>query len=443
MNKHYDRRDFLKLGTAVGAGLTVSSISSSGRANLQKDRPEQIKTAPINPVRIGFVGVGNRGSHLVKLLLTIEGVEIRAICDIVQEKVARAQHWVQEAGQSKPDGYSRGEYDFKRMCEREDLDLVYTATPWQWHVPVCVAAMKAGKHAATEVPAAINIDGCWQLVETSEKTRKHCVMLENCCYSQWMLMVLNMVRQGVFGELLHGECGYLHDGRASLLANRPQAHWGLKYFIKHNGDLYPTHGLGPVAQCMDINRGDRFDYLVSMGSNSRGLNLFAAENFGPDSPQAKQKYAASDIVTTLIRTKNGRTIFLKFDTRSPRPYSRIDFLQGTKGVFRGYPEQKIYIEGRSPSHAWESIDKYKEKYEHPLWKARGQKGGMDYIENYRLVKCLQTGNYPDMDVYDAAAWSAITELSERSITGKSRPMDFPDFTRGQWKTRKPLGIVEA
>ena len=443
MNNRYDRRNFLKLGASVGAGLAISDTSTLVRANLPKDRPEQTMTTPINPVRIGFVGVGSRGSHHVGLLLKIEGVEIRAICDIVQDRVTQAQRWVQEAGQAKPAGYSRGETDFRRMCDQEDLDLVYTATPWNWHVPVCVAAMKAGKHAATEVPAAITTDECWQLVEVSEKTAKHCVMMENCCYSRWMLMVLNMVRQGVFGDLRHGECGYLHDGRASVLSTGPRAQWITEHLIKRNGDLYPTHGLGPVAQCMNINRGDQFDYLVSMGGNSRGLNLLAAKKFGPDSPQAKRKFAQSDIVTTLIRTKNGGTIFLKFDMCSPRPYSRIDILQGTKGIFRGYPEEKIYIEGRSPEHTWESTEKYREEYEHALWKALGEKGGMDYIENYRLIKCLQTGTYPDMDVYDAAAWSVVSELSERSIAGKSQPMDFPDFTRGRWKTRQPLDIIEA
>ena len=443
MNNRYDRRAFLKLGASAGAGLATSSISPPVKANLPKGRAERTVTAPINPVRIGFVGVGSRGSHHVRLLLKIKGVEIRAICDIVQDRVTRAQRWVQEAGQPKPAGYSRGETDFERMCDREDLDLVYTATPWRWHVPVCVAAMKAGKHAATEVPAAITMDECWQLVETSEKTNRHCVMMENCCYSRWMLMVLNMVRQGIFGELLHGECGYLHDGRASVLSAGPRARWITEHLIKRNGDLYPTHGLGPLAQCMNINRGDQFDYLVSMGGNSRGLNLLAAKRFGADSSQARQKYAQSDIVTTLIRTENGGTIILKFDICSPRPYSRIDLVQGTKGIFRGYPEEKIYIEGRSPEHTWEATDKYREEYEHPLWKAVGENGGMDYIENYRLIKCLQTGAHPDMDVYDAAAWSAVSALSERSIAGKSQPIDFPDFTRGRWKTRQPLGIVQA
>lgn len=443
MNDRYDRRDFLKMGVGAGAALAISDITASVGANLSKVDPERTKTAPINPVRIGFVGVGGRGTHHINLLLKIEGLEIRSVCDIVEERVVRAQRLLEQAGRPRPDGYSRGETDFKRMCDRDDLDLIYTATPWQWHVPVCVAAMETGKHAATEVPAAVTIDECWKLVETSEKTARHCIMMENCCYSRWMLMVLNMVRQGVFGELLHGECGYLHDGRAYVLNTDPKKQWRTQHLIRRNGDLYPTHGLGPLAQCMNINRGDQFDYLVSMGSNSRGLKLFAAGKFGLESPQATRKYAQSDVVTTLIKTKNGATIFLKYDMCTPRPYSRIDLLQGTRGIFRAYPEEKIYIEGRSPEHAWEPTDKYRQEYEHPLWKALGESGGMDYIENYRLIKCLRTGTSPDMDVYDAAAWSVVSELSEHSIAGKGRHMDFPDFTRSRWKTRRPLGVIEA
>jgi len=442
MTGQYDRRDFLRWA-AAGSTLALGTVSLPGCTKQLKGTPPQIKAAPLDTVRIGFVGVGGMGSVHIKNLLAIEGVQIRAVCDIVEEKVVRIQRWVQEAGQPTPAGYWRGETDFKRMCDRNDLDLVFNATPWRWHVPICVAAMEAGKHAATEVPAAVTIDECWQLVETSEKTNRHCVMMENCCYSQWMLMVLNMVRKGIFGELLHGQAGYLHDLRALKFSTKGEGLWRRQHSEKRDGNLYPTHGLGPVAQCMDINRGDRFDYLVSMSSKSAGLNLYAAEEFGPDHPLAKQKYALGDINVSLIRTVNGKTITLYHDCSTPRPYSRIDLVQGTKGIFRGYPEEKIYIEGRSPEHTWESTEKYREEYEHPLWKALGESGGMDYIENYRLIKCLQTGAHPDMDVYDAAAWSAVSALSERSIAGKSQPIDFPDFTRGRWKTRQPLGIVQA
>jgi len=449
MATKYDRRDFLKFSSAVGAGLVLGGISTSGCQQLRSKSPE-IKDAPIDTVRIGFVGVGSQGSAHVRNFLNIEGVEVRAVCDIVEERVTRMQRLVVEAGQAKPVGYYRGKTDFKRMCETEELDLVFTATPWNWHVPVCVAAMKTGKHAATEVPAAVTLDECWQLVETSEKTRRHCVMMENCCYDRTELMILNMVRKGLLGELLHAEAGYLHDLRWHKFD--PYCYegmWRIVHSIKRDGNLYPTHGLGPVAQCMNINRGDRFDYLVSMSSKSIGLNLYAAEKFGPNSRQAKQKYALGDVNTSLIRTVKGRTIILKHDCNSPRPYSRDIVVQGTKGIVRKYPEQKIHIEGTSKPHTWEPLENYAGEYGHPLWKALVEKaeggghGGMDYIEDYRLIEALRTGTPPDMDVYDAASWSVVSELSERSVAKRGRSVDFPDFTRGKWKTNPPLGIIGA
>jgi len=274
-------------------------------------------------------------------------------------------------------------------------------------------------------------------------------MMENCSYDRTELMILNMVRKGLFGELLHAECGYLHDLRAlKLNPNGYQGMWRIYHSIKRNGDLYPTHGLGPVAQWMDINRGNQFDYLVSMSCKSRGLKLYAQEHY-PDSKWAKQDYALGDVVDTLIRTKQGQTILVTHDTNTPRPYSRKILLQGTKGIVRKYPEEKIHIEGRTTGHDWENLDKYLEEYEHPLWKQIEEKaqgaghGGMDFIEDYRLIKCLREGLATDMDVYDAAAISAVSALSEKSIAHKSRSVDFPDFTRGKWKTNAPLGIVEA
>jgi hypothetical protein len=286
------------------------------------------------------------------------------------------------------------------------------------------------------------------LVETAEKTKRYCMMLENCCYNRPELSVLYMVRQGLFGEIIHGEAGYLHDLRDLKFSREGEGLWRTAHSIKRNGNLYPTHGLGPVAQCMNINRGNRFDYLVSMSSKSRGLTLFAEEKFGKESPQAKQKYALGDINVSLIRAVNGETITLYHDTNLPRPYSRINLVQGTKGIFMGYPD-RIYLEGTSAEYdQWEPFEKYYEKYEHPLWKLKGESakdaghGGMDYIEDFRLIDALRQGRLPDMDVYDAAAWSVVSELSERSVANKSRPMDFPDFTRGQWQTNKPIHVVD-
>jgi len=444
-----NRRDFLQLGAAAGLGAALSGLSLSGCAQLQRGAFSPVKAKALPTVRIGVVGVGNRGRGLSKILMNIDNVEIRAVCDIVPEKADRIKKDMTEKGKKAPVLYTRDKIDYKRMCQRDDLDLIITATPWKLHTPVCVAAMKAGKHAATEVPAAVSVEQCWQLVETFEKTRKHCVMLENVCYGRSEMMVLNMVRQGIFGQVIHGECGYLHDLRYNKLNHEYYGdRWRLKYSIEHDGNPYPTHGLGPIAQCMNVNRGDKFEYLVSMSNNSQGLNLAAAKEFGADSPDAMRKYALGDVNVSLLKTAKGHTITLYHDTSTPRPYSRINMVQGTKAIFRGYPD-RIHIEGKSPAHQWESVEEYLKEYDHPLWRKQGEKahgaghGGMDYMELYRLVKTLREGVYPDMDVYDAADWSVIVELSERSVLSKSRPVDFPDFTRGGWKTRKPLGIIEA
>ena len=451
-NKHnkstFNRRDFIKKTAAAGLSLPLLSAgltACSREAKQLTTAPGLPVVPPMEKVRIGFVGVGMQGSGHVRNFLNIEGVEIKAICDVIEEKVARMQEWVVEAGFPKPTGYSRGEYDFVRMCEEEELDLVLTATPWKWHVPVCVAAMKNGKHAATEVPAAVTIDECWELVETAETYQKHCVMLENVNYGYSEMMILNMVRQGLFGELINAECGYRHDLRNYKLGGLYEGDWRVQHSIKRNGNLYPTHGLGPVAQCMNIDRGDRFEYLVSMSSNSRGLQEYARTMLGPDHPYSKQKYALGDVNISLIKTHNGLTITLFHDTNLPRPYSRINLIQGTRGITQGFPDL-IHIEGRSPAHRWEPLENYAEEFEHPLWKTIGKEatwaghGGMDYLEDYRLVQALRSGTPTDMDVYDAVSLSCVSELTERSVADKSRPQDFPDFTRGFWKTRPPLEI---
>ncbi len=446
--RELNRRDFIKLGTTAAVGATVVGIAIEGCSDHQRSlssEPKLPDVAPMDKVRIGFVGVGTQGSFHVQNFLRIDNVEIKAVCDIIPEKVEKIQKWVTDAGFTQPKGYSKGKYDFINMCENEELDLVYTCTPWNWHVPVCVAAMKNGKHAATEVPAAVTIDKCWDLVETAEKYNKHCVMMENCNYGQRELMVLNMVRKGVFGELINASAGYLHDLRNYKLGGAYEEDWRIQHSIKRNGNLYPTHGLGPVANCMNINRGDRFDYLVSMSSNARGLNNFAAKHLGPDHKYSKMKYALGDVNISLIKTVKGLTISLFHDTNLPRPYDRIDMVQGTNAISIGYPD-RIHIEGKSPAHEWESLENYREQFDHDLWKNIGElakganHGGMDFLEDYRLVQSLLTGTPTDMDVYDAVALSAPSELSEISVADKSRPVDFPDFTRGMWKKREPLVI---
>jgi predicted dehydrogenase len=457
-----DRREFLVSTALAAAGLGLGACGATGAAGSGVAAPAAWTGArgapqaalftapPLERVRIGFVGVGNQGSSHVRNFLRIDGVDIVAICDVTPANLARSQKYVTDAGRPQPRGYGdRGLRDFERMIGEEQLDLVFTATPWEWHAPVMLAAMRAGKHAATEVPMGVNLDELWELVETAERTKRHCVMMENCCYDRPEMMILNMARQGLFGELLHAECGYLHDLRRLKLTDFYYDRWRVKHSIARNGDLYPTHGIGPVAQWLDINRGNQFDHLVSMSTKSRGLNLWAAEHIGPNSPEARQTYALGDVVTTLIRTKNGQTIQITHDTDSPRPYSRNILLQGTQGLVRKYPEQKIYVEGNSPNDRWEDLAGYRAQYDHPLWKGIEERaagaghGGMDYIEDYRLIQSLRSGTPMDMDVYDGAAWTAVINLSERSIAERSRSVDFPDFTRGAWATRPSLGIIDV
>jgi len=446
------RRDFVKEGIAAGVGFGIAALALNSCAKEEEPvlatRPGIPEIDPIPIVKVGFVGVGMQGSGHVKNFLNIEGVEIKAICDIIPQKVERMQKLVMDAGQPEPNAYFNGEYDFIRMCESEDLDLVFTSTPWNWHVPVMLAAMKNGKHTATEVPAAVTIDECWEMVEAAEKYRKHCVMMENCNYNRMEMLIFNMVRKGLFGELISAECGYLHDLREYKLGGLYEGDWRVKHSFNRNGNLYPTHGLGPVAQCLDINRGDQFDYLVSMSSNSRGLQLYAKEKLGPDHDYSKRKYALGDVNISLIKTMKGVTITLYHDTNLPRPYSRKFTMQGTKGIAEGWPH-RMHIEGRSPAHKWEELDVYYDEFDHPLWKKVGKDaswaghGGMDFLEDYRLVRAMQTGTPTDMDVYDAAALSCVSELTEISVANRSNPVDFPDFTRGLWKTKDKLPIVMA
>ncbi len=453
------RRELLKAAwigpLAASAAVALPRARAAGTPQTHDDAVAAYRAGfaapPLERVRMGFVGVGNQGGSHVRNFLRLDGVDVVAICDINESRASEVASWVTGAGRESPTLYTRGDSDYRRMCERDDIDLVFNATPWRWHVPICVEAMETGKHAAVEVPAAITLEGCWRLVETAERASRHCVMMENCNYGQSEMMVLNMVRQGVLGELLHGEAAYIHDLRALKFSDDfYQGAWRIAHSVTRNANLYPTHGLGPVAQCMDINRGDCFDYLVSLSSPARGLKLFAAEHFGADDPRTRVDYALGDMNSSLIRTKKGRSILLQHDTTTPRPYSRLNLVQGTRGVFAGFPD-RIFIEGEARSELahdeWGDIDAYRERYEHPLWAGHGKDaegaghGGMDYLEDYRLVRCLLDGTPMDMDVYDAAALSAPVELSEQSVANGSAPVSFPDFTRGAYETRPPLGIV--
>jgi predicted dehydrogenase len=452
MSNDLNRRDFLKIsGAAVVAGAAAAgegarAAEQTAAASSSSSSSVRFAAPAIPNVRIGFVGIGGQGSGHVQNLLKIQGCRISAVCDIRPERTQWAEKVCLEAGQAAPTQYNKGPRDFERMCETEDLDLVYNATPWEFHVPIMLAAMKAGKHTATEVPAAMTIDDCWAIVEAAEKLKKHCVLMENCNYDRMEMMVFNMVKQGLFGEILHAEGGYLHDLRSIKFADTGEGLWRRAWATKLNGNLYPTHGLGPIANCLDINRGDRFEYLVSMSGPSRGLQNWASEHLPATSPKRQENYVLGDVNTSLIKTANGKTIMVQHCTNLPRPYSRIHIVQGTKGLFEGYPN-RAYIEGRGANDRWVEANTLLAEFEHPLWKeiaaqAQGAgHGGMDFIEDYRLIKCLREGLPTDMTVYDAAALSAVVQLSCQSVSRRGAPVDFPDFTKGKYRTTPPLEIV--
>jgi hypothetical protein len=443
------RRDILKLG-AAGLGWAALGACTPGTGDsLERprlDRPglgaapdQPFAAPPIELVRIGYVGVGGMGTAHVRNLLRIEGCQVTAVCDIVPDHAERSSRLIREAGFPAPTLYTNGETDFERLCAEEDLDLVYTATPWEWHVPVVLSAMENGKHAATEVPAAYTIDDCWAMVEAAERTQKHCIMMENCNYGRMEMLCFHLVKMGLLGEIVHGAGGYLHDLRGIKFADSGEGLWRRAHSMQRDGNLYPTHGLGPVANCMDINRGDRFASLISMSSPSRGLQNWARDHYPLDHPKRQETYVCGDVNTSIIQTAMGRTIIVGHDCNLPRPYSRINLVQGTKGIFQGYPD-RIYIEGLSArSHSWDEARDWLEEYDHPLWKEMAEQsagaghGGMDFMEDYRLIKCLREGLPTDMNVYDAAAISAVTPLSEWSVANGGAPIDFPDFTRGKWQ----------
>ncbi len=440
------RRDFIGAGAAAAAAAGFLPAAVPGLSEpAAADRMIGVPFEARNVVRVGLIGVGGRGRSLLRDLLAIEGVRITALCDLVPEHAARGASMVQEAGQrAAPALFDGSEDAWERLVARDDLDIVYIATPWSWHVPMAVGAMRQGKHAAVEVPAAVTLDDCWTLVDVSEKTRRHCVMLENCCYGYNEMLVLNMVKAGRFGRLTHGECAYIHDLRELLLSDEGEGLWRRYPHLQLDGNLYPTHGLGPVANYLAINRGDRFEYLVSMSSLEAGLTEYRDEHVAPSDPKRQERYRTGDMNTSLIKTALGRTIMLQHDVVSPRPYSRINMISGTKGTFADYPP-RIMLEGQPEGDAWAGLDAYKSEFESPLWTRIGElarklggHGGMDFIMNYRMVQCLREGLVPDMDVYDAAAWSAPGPLSVVSVAKGSKPVDVPDFTRGAWKTPRAV-----
>ncbi len=464
---HANRRNFIRKVT-IGTGAIISGLPGSALATADvNDRRllNSVKPSPgtfnmsgyaapkMDNVRIGIIGLGSRGPYAVERMSYIEGVEIIALCDQYPDRIANVQKMLAEKGLPIPTAYGGSKQVWKELCDRPDIDLVYITTPWSWHTPMAVYAMLQGKHAATEVPAAKTIDECWQLVETSEKTKKHCMMLENCCYDFFELLTLNMVRNGFFGELVHVEGAYLHDLRGSNFNKNGDAEmWRLRENISRNGNLYPTHGLGPVAQCLNINRGDQMDYMVSMSSNDFIMGAIAKEKAATDPfyNEFKDKHYRGDMNTSVIKTVKGKTIMLQHDVSTPRPYSRTHQLNGTKGMARKYPEPAC-ISSLSNADDWMNAAQMKEleeKYTLPIVKHVGElakkiggHGGMDFIMDWRLIDNLRNGLPLDQDVYDAALWSSIAPLSEQSVANQSRSMDVPDFTRGAWKTNNPVNLT--
>ena len=447
-----DRRHFLKSSLFVGASVCLGNKTETVKAktlgksdicgyNEPPFRKGQsvmgLRCKPLSVVRIGIIGL-RRGGRAVERLSQIEGTEIVAICDLLPERVAASQAVIKKNGR-KPAVEYTGEEDWRKICERDDIDLIYNATPWELHVPIALYAMDHGKHVAIEVPAALTIKDCWALVDKAEETQLHCMMLENCCYDFFELTTLNMARQGVFGEIVHAEGAYFHELRAEkFLRNYKQ--WRLNFSIYHTGNPYPTHGLGPIAQILGINQGDRMVYLSSVSTNQLGLHNWAVKNLQNDERiTTSERYKLGDVNTTIIRTARGKSIMIQHDTTSPRPYSRIHLLQGTKGMAVKYPEQRIALEPNPHRYLKrEEQEAILNKYAHPLSKylekkARqvGGHGGMDYIMDWRLIYCLRNGYPLDQSVYDAAAWSSIVELSERSVLNQSNAVLIPDFTRGE------------
>ena len=438
-----DRRNFIKTTTIAGAGLAIAPNLAFGKG------PSDTK------LRLGFIGVGLRGTWHLENSLKRKDVEVAAICDIDPVRLEICQKQITGAGQEKAEEFGKDAYDYRNLLELDKVDAVIISTPWLWHTPMTVDAMKAGKYAGVEVSAATSLAECWDLVNVHEETGTHMMILENVNYRRDVMAVLNMVRQNVFGELIHYRCGYQHDLRHVKFNNgeKPygggvefgekatsEAQWRTQHSLKRNADLYPTHGVGPIAALADINRGNRFESLTSHATKSRGLHDYIVEKGGPEHPNAKLNWKLGDVVTTTIETTNGETIIVTHDTNLPRPYSLGFRVQGTKGLWE-VDGNRIYVEGVSEPHRWDEADEWLEKYDHPLWQKFGNDaegaghGGMDFFVLNAFVESAKRNIAPPLDAYDAAAWSAITPLSEVSIANNGEVQDFPDFTRAQWINR--------
>ncbi len=445
MSDKLNRRDFLQKSTLASAGLAGLPLTTPAYTTLPKKERDLL--------RVGIIGIGLRGQSHIDLLLRRSDSTVTAICDIDDRMIQRTLDLFKKHNTKAPKVY-KGEQAYLDLLQNDDVDAVLIATPWRWHTPQAVAAMQAGKYVGMEVSGAFSIDECWQLVNTHEATGTPLFFLENVCYRRDVMAVLNMVRQDLFGELVHLECGYQHDLRGVKFNDGKtaynsgvefgekafsEARWRTRHSVHRNGDLYPTHGIGPVAQYININRGNRLLYLTSTATKSRGLHEYIVNHpkGGPDHPNTSVRFELGDIVTTVVKTAKGESIIISHDTNLPRPYSLGFRVQGTKGLWMDVNDS-IHLESSSPGHQWEPAASYLEKYDHPLWQkyandAEGAgHGGMDWFLINDFVLSARNNTPPPIDVYDAATWLAITPLSEQSIASGSQPQPVPDFTRGRW-----------
>lgn len=451
-----ERRDFVKASTLAGIGALVLP-NSLFAGQLPTDRK----------VRLGFIAVGYRGQSHLEEMMKRDDVEIIALADPEPRMMKDALSLVLRAGRKEPAVYGNGEEDYKNLLQRDDIDAVFVSSPWEWHMKHGIDAMKAGKIVGMEVCGAMKLSDCWEFVKTYEETKTPIMMLENVCYRRDVMAVLNMVKQGLFGELVHGQGGYEHDLRGVLFNDGQSAYnsgvefgekgfseakWRTNHYVNRNGELYPTHGLGPIATMFDLNRGNRMLRLTSMASKARGLKKYIEEHpkGGKDHPNAKIDFKLGDVVTTQIQCANGETILLTHDTSLQRPYNLGFRVQGTEGIWQDFgwgdgEQGLIYFEKQmSHSHKWDNTKTWLEQHDHPLWKRFAKEaensghGGMDFFVDNAFIECIKQNKEFPLDVYDLAAWYSITPLSEKSIKENGQPQDIPDFTKGAWKTRKPI-----
>lgn len=424
--RELSRRELLQSSLAAGAAIALGTGAALAQSNPR-------------PVRIGVVGVGDRGDSLIATLLSIPNIEIRAVCDVVPEHAGRGQDRVEKSGAKRPDSYTNGERDWENLVARDDLDAVINATPWEWHAPISIASMRAGKYAGVEVPAAITVDECHELVKVSEQTGIPCMMLENVCYFRDVMAILRMIRQNLFGEIMHCAGGYQHDVRFRWIIDG-QMTWRGKHSLEKDGCLYPTHQAGPISQFLNINRGDRFTSLVSMSTRSTGISAFASDKLGPEDELVKKPWSLGDVNVTLLRTANGKSVTLYHDCSLPRPYDLMFRVQGTRGLWM-QDMSSIYIHGTSPKdERWEPDAPYLQRFDDPAWseqesaaKRAGGHGGADYFTLRAFVESVQSRAQTPIDVYDSVTWSAIHPLSVESVKKGSSAVEFPDFTSGRWR----------